>query len=325
MKTFLKGAAALAALLFVTAQAALAQDAHYPLTIESYNQDGVLVEQVFESAPERVVSISQANTELLLALGLGDRIIATAHRFSPVDPNYADEYNAIPFIAESGYPSREVVIDQDPDLIVGWGSLFADDALGAAEEWHARGVHTYLMTNTVTGLGDRTIEWLYEDIETLGQIFDIEERAAELIEEMQTRIAAVQDVVSQIPEDERVSVVSLQYVYENEWLGRGGTDLNRNLVELAGGNHLNDNGQQSMEILLDLNPDYLVIIDLSSSPTAEKREALEANPSLASITAIRNDAYFSLDHVSFYCGAPRVVDAIEAMARAFYPDHFPDA
>lgn len=322
MTSFLKSFL-IAAALIAPFQPAIAQTPHYPVTIQSYDQDGVLIEQTFESAPERIVSISQANTELLLALGLGDRIVATAHRFSPVDPNYADQYNAIPFIAESGYPSREVVIDQDPDIIVGWGSLFAGDALGPTQEWAERGVANYVMMNTVVGLGDRTIEWLYEDIALLGQIFDIEERAAELTAEMQTRIAAVQDVIAAIPEEERVSVVSLQYVYENEWLGRGGTDLNRNLVELAGGVHLNDNGRQSMEVLLDLNPDYLVIIDLSSSPTGEKIEALEANTSLAAITAIREDAYFSLDHVSFYCGAPRVVDAIEAMARAFYPDHFP--
>lgn len=47
--------------------------------------------------------------------------MATAHRFSPVYERMADEYNSIPFIAESGYPSKEVVLDQKPDLIVGWG------------------------------------------------------------------------------------------------------------------------------------------------------------------------------------------------------------
>lgn len=60
--------------------------------------------------------------------------MATAHRFSPVYERWADEYNSIPFIAESGYPSKEVVLDQKPDLIVGWGSLFAEDALGAVND-----------------------------------------------------------------------------------------------------------------------------------------------------------------------------------------------
>lgn len=122
-------------------------DNHYPVTVETYDQNGEIVEQTFEACPERVVSISQANTELLIALGLTDKIVATAHRFSPVYERMADEYNSIPFIAESGYPSKEVVLDQKPDLIVGWGSLFAEDALGAVNDWHERGVHTYLMNN----------------------------------------------------------------------------------------------------------------------------------------------------------------------------------
>ena len=45
-------------------------DNHYPVTVETYDQNGEIVEQTFEACPERVVSISQANTELLIALGL---------------------------------------------------------------------------------------------------------------------------------------------------------------------------------------------------------------------------------------------------------------
>ena len=88
--------------------------------METYDQNGEIVEQTFEACPERVVSISQANTELLIALGLTDNC-GDCHRFSPVYERMADEYNSIPFIAESGYPSKEVVLDQKPDLIVGWG------------------------------------------------------------------------------------------------------------------------------------------------------------------------------------------------------------
>ena len=145
------------------------------------------------------MSISQANTELLLALGLRDKIIATAHRFSPVYEPLAEEYNSIPFIAEKGYPAKEVVLDQEPDMIVGWGSLFAEDALGPVSEWNDRGVGTYLMNNTVSGLGNRTVEFLYDDIETLGQIFDVEDAAQAMIDDMKTRIAAIGEKVSALP------------------------------------------------------------------------------------------------------------------------------
>ena len=136
------------------------------------------------------------------------------------------------------------------------------------------------MNNTVSGLGNRTVDFLYDDIEKLGQIFDIEDKAQAMIQDMKDRIADIQEKVSTIPESERVQVVTVQYVYENEFLGRGGTDFNTNLTELAGGIQANDNGQQSMEVLLSLDPDVLVILDLSSSPAQEKIDAIKANPCL---------------------------------------------
>lgn len=178
------------------------------------------------------------------------------------------------------------------------------------------------MNNTVSGLGNRTVDFLYDDIEKLGQIFDIEDKAQAMIQDMKDRIADIQEKVSTIPESERVQVVTVQYVYENEFLGRGGTDFNTNLTELAGGIQANDNGQQSMEVLLSLDPDVLVILDLSSSPAQEKIDAIKANPVLQSLQAVQNDRFVVLDHAAFYCGGPRTIEAIETLAEGFYPELF---
>lgn len=190
---------------------------------------------------------------------------------------------------------------------MGWGSLFEEDALGAVSDWHERGVHTYLMNNTVSGLGKRTVDFLYDDIEKLGQIFDIEDKAQAMIQDMKDRIDDIQEKVSTIPESERVQVVTIQYVYENEFLGRGGTDFNTNLTELAGGIQANDYGKQSMETLLSLDPDVLVILDLSSSPAQETIGAIKANSVLQSLQAVQNDRFIVLDHAAFYCGGPRTI------------------
>ena len=101
------------------------------VTVTTYNQNGEEAEQTFTKCPERVVSISQANTEMLVSLGLSDLIVATAHRTSTPWPETAAEYESLNFLAMDDYPSKEVVLSLEPDLIVGWGSLFADDALGA--------------------------------------------------------------------------------------------------------------------------------------------------------------------------------------------------
>ena len=137
-----------------------AEESHYPVTVTTYNQNGEEAEQTFTKCPERVVSISQANTEMLVSLGLSHLIVATAHRTSTPWPETAAEYESLNFLAMDDYPSKEVVLSLEPDLIVGWGSLFADDALGATSDWNDRGINTYLMKNTVSGLGKRNFEFL---------------------------------------------------------------------------------------------------------------------------------------------------------------------
>ena len=151
-------------------ESSAAEESHYPVTVTTYNQNGEEAEQTFTKCPERVVSISQANTEMLVSLGLSDLIVATAHRTSTPWPETAAEYESLNFLAMDDYPSKEVVLSLEPDLIVGWGSLFADDALGATSDWNDRGINTYLMKNTVSGLGKRNFEFLIQDIENFGPI-----------------------------------------------------------------------------------------------------------------------------------------------------------
>ena len=299
------------------------ESSHYPVTYDTYNEKGEPVQLTIEKRPERVLSISQANTELLIALGLGDLIIGTAHAFSEPYETVADEYNALPFICESGYPSKEVVIAQEPDFIVGWYSLFQDDALGAISDWTDRGMGIYMMKNTVTGLGDRTVDRVYEDITELGKVFDVEDKAQAMIDDMKSRIAAVQDKVADIPDDQRLKVVTVQKVNENEWSGRGATDFNANLATLAGAVHINEYGTFSMETMIELNPDVIIIIDQGANSSYDSKvEGLLANDSIQNVSAIKNKAFFKIQHTAFYCGGVRTVPTIEEMAKFFYPERF---
>ena len=152
-------------------------ESHYPVTVTTYDQNGEPVEQTFASRPERVVSISQANTEILLYLGLGDLIVGTAHRTSTPWGPTAKEYESLNFMAQDAYPSKEAVIALNPDIIIGWGSLFAEDALGPVQNWNELDIGTYLMKNTVSGLGKRNFDYLVEDIENVGKILTYKKKA----------------------------------------------------------------------------------------------------------------------------------------------------
>lgn len=300
-------------------ESSAAEESHYPVTVTTYNQNGEEAEQTFTKCPERVVSISQANTEMLVSLGLSDLIVATAHRTSTPWPETAAEYESLNFLAMDDYPSKEVVLSLEPDLIVGWGSLFADDALGATSDWNDRGINTYLMKNTVSGLGKRNFEFLIQDIENFGKIFDIEEKTDALVADIRSRLAAVEARTADIPEDERPTVLTVQMLKDNEWFARAATDLTANIIELAGGKCLDEEyGYASMEVLIDKNPDAILVIDRETKPAADTIQGLLDNPALQEVTAIKNQNFYTITHVSFYCGRMQTIEDIEGLSEMLH-------
>ena len=113
---------------------ALATD--YPLTIENC---GTSV--TFDAPPGRVVTIKSTATELLLALGLGDRIVGVGFQDGPVPDQWAPATELT--VLADRVPSQEVVLEAEPDFVYGgWESSFAADGAGARDSLHALGVAT---------------------------------------------------------------------------------------------------------------------------------------------------------------------------------------
>lgn len=87
----------------------------YPVSVENCGRT-----LTFKSAPKRVVSLWQAPTEMLLALGLADRITATAGNYAAFPASVAQAAKGIPSIGTSmSWPSKETLLSEDPDLVVG--------------------------------------------------------------------------------------------------------------------------------------------------------------------------------------------------------------
>ena len=88
-----------------------AEPTRYPLHIRNCGLD-----LTFPKAPRRVVSIGQSETEILYALGLGDRIAGTALWVEPVLSQFAEENARVPRLADND-PSFESVVGKEPDLV----------------------------------------------------------------------------------------------------------------------------------------------------------------------------------------------------------------
>ncbi|MDF2807423.1 MAG: putative transporter substrate-binding protein, partial [Cellulosimicrobium sp.] len=115
----------------------------YPLTLDDCG-----FEVTFDAAPERVVTIKSSTTEMLLALGLGDRIVASAFADGPVPESLADAAADVPAVAEplsDQVPGAEAVLETEPDLVyAGWESNLTADGAGDRETLAQLGVATYV-------------------------------------------------------------------------------------------------------------------------------------------------------------------------------------
>ena len=158
-----------------------AKRTEYPLTITTYNYNKEPVEYTFAKAPERVYAYAQDNIEILLSLGLADRIVAASGMDGEIDPALAGEFAKIDYHEDTGVLSKEDLLALEPDFIAAWYSTFSDKRLGDVDFWHERSVGTYMALNSGcrggSGTYQQTVADECQDILTLGMIFDVQDRA----------------------------------------------------------------------------------------------------------------------------------------------------
>lgn len=175
-------------------------DAGYPVSIENCGRT-----VTFDAAPENVVSLWQAPTEMLLALGLGDRITAVAGNYGPFPESVADEAASLTVLGSAmAWPSKEVLLSEAPDLVVGQsleGFAF-DTAQGYAsvEQIEAAGANVYGANMCVTADAlTMTVDTPITSLRDLGKIFGVSERADEIIAQLEAEKQTVIDAVAGQP------------------------------------------------------------------------------------------------------------------------------
>jgi len=172
----------------------------YPVTVENCGR-----KLTFTKAPERVISMWQPPTEMLLALGLQDKIVAVAGNYAP----YTDEYKAAADkfkVIGTGmqWPPKEVTLSEKPDFVISElleGYAF-DGSLGYATvaELEAAGAQVYSNNAcTMADLPNKRIEQVYTDLSSLGKIFGVSDKAEVLIQKTKTRQADIEAKVAKLP------------------------------------------------------------------------------------------------------------------------------
>ncbi|MBB6487758.1 ABC transporter substrate-binding protein [Rhizobium lusitanum] len=291
--------------------AASAASTTYPLTIDNCG-----AKVTFQKAPERAIGLGQNSAEILLLLGLKDKMVGTAFWPSKVLPELA-EANAKVKLLTVEFPTFESLLSQSPDFVAAaLPSLMGPSSkVAKREDFEKVGVPTYLSPSTCLSTaavkdqyGSRGELWsmdlLYREIDELSQIFNISDRGQALIADFKAREAALRSSVSR--DGKPLSFVfwfSSQSPSSDAYLG-GKNSASGFIADLLGGrNAITAEAEWptlGWESVIATNPDVIVVANLDRNRwELDKPEAkirfLTTDPAVSQLAAVKNKAIVVMD------------------------------
>ena len=272
--------------------------------------EGVDYEFTYDEVPQRIVSMASPATEMLLALGLEDSIVGYGYQENVIPDKYAEAFAALPCIADGWSISQEQIVACEPDFMMFWNG----DPIGSYEFLTTYGISTYTLTSDQDGA---TIDAVYEDFRNMGKIFQVEDRAEEIIADMQAKIDA-----ATVETDTPVSVVYVDPYSSEESCFTAGNALVADIFHKAGGaNVISDTTDPwlnvSWETIAASNPDYIVLGEYDGVDTTETwMEFLKTNPATATMDAVINEKIIVVGLADLTVGE-RIADTVALLADAF--------
>jgi len=296
----------------------LTKNNHYPVTIQNYNYAKEPINITFEKAPEKVLAVYQNSIEILLALGLEDKILVAAGLDHPVKPEFKGAFEKIDYLDRA--PDKETVIMMQPDFILSWYSFFGEKTMGEVNYWHENGVNTFMMRNS-GATANRTLENEYEDILDIGKIFDVEEKAQKLVDDMKAEINKAIAYATAEKSNQRVLIID--YLGQNIRV-YGKTTLAGDMAIKIGANLITPEGNSiGAEDIITYNPDVLFIIYMDANNTGVAKDRVSSiidDPKYASLSVVETGRVYPVMLGEVYCSGVRTYDGIVTFAKGLYPE-----
>lgn len=276
-----------------------------PLTFE----DGLGRTITLEGPAQRIISLAPSNTEMLFALGAGDQVVG---RDSASD--YPEEALALEDIGDTFVGlNTELILSLEPDLILA-AEISPPEYIIELENL---GLTVYWLANPVV------LEDLYTNLEIVGQLTGREEEAQTLITDLQTRVEAVESALESTSETPTVFYELDSSDPAAPWTAGFGSFIDQ-LIARAGGENAAGQldtayGQLSIENLLERDPDIILLGDAAYGVSPE---SLAERPGWGALSAVQNGQVYPFDDNLASRPGPRLIDALEQLARLIHPDLF---
>ena len=267
-------------------------------------------EDVVVRDTSRVVTLGSAVTEIVHALGRGDRVVGA-------DASSVYPPEGLEGVPRTGYVrdlSAEGVISLDPTLIIGSTDVGPPEVITQVED---AGIPVFIVPEEDSFEGAKT------RVELVGRLLDADTEAEGIIAEINRDAEQARELAGDLPDEERVRVMFV-YARGVGSLNVSGTDTSADaIIRLAGGQNAVTDYQGyrplTAEAAVAINPDVLLFLD-GGLASLGGVESLADVPGLAETSALQNGRVLSFDAVYLLGFGPRVGRAAVELAQALYPD-----
>lgn len=280
----------------------------YPVTLT----DDAGSEVTIGAEPQRIVSLAPSNTEIVCALDACDRLVGVTD-FDDHPAEVAD----ITDVVIQAQVDVERVVAAEPDLVLAAGNeLTPTTVIEQLRE----------LDLVVVVLYPESLDEVYADIELIARAIGAEAEADALVAGMSER---VEEIVAAVDGVERPRTLYEVFHAEGSTYTAGDGSFLASLMELAGGEPVTGDAQGLLgaEELVAADPELVLLGTASYDPAladpATALEAVGARPGWADLSAVRDERVVPyLDDIVTTRPGPRIVDGLEALARAIHPDRF---
>lgn len=259
----------------------------------------------------RIISTSPSNTEILVGLGLTDKIVAVDKYSTDIEGLNAD----IPQL-ELSNPDAETILALEPDLIITSEINHVGNAENPFSMLEESGIDVlYMPTST-------SIEGIYSDIEKIAEATGTTAQGEALINGMKEKISAISEVAKTIPESERKTVY-FEISPAPSLFSFGKETFLNEMIELIGATNIfgNETGwiSPSEETILKDNPDVILSnVNYIENPIEE----IKGRAGWENLTAVKDNQIFMINTNAASRPSQNVIIALEEMAQAIYPNYY---
>ncbi len=257
---------------------------------------------------ERIISLAPANTEIIYALGLENKLVGVTEYC-----NYPAAAKDKPKVGGFSTVDIEKAVALQPDLVL-------------AAEKHSKGVTPQLqkMGFRVVSLYPASVRGVIQDITLTGKLCGADKEAAALTDSLQKRVDAVTAITGSLAPDKRPR--TLLVIWNDPLMVAGASTLIGDIICLAGGDNVASQvigfASMNLESIVSADPQVIIVPTSMDEKSDRLWDFVSTDARLGSTSAVKNGRLYRIDGDLIYRHSPRCITALEQIAAFLHPDLF---